>query len=163
MERLPPVANMWPLVLVALAVVLATAVFFAMRTKASDKAAAVDKAAAEAQRAAAERDARAAAEAQAAKKKAKADKYGAKEKKGKAASHPLLFTSLKGHTKQVLSIGFTPDDKFLYSCSEDRTMRLWDKKGFKDKTHPYIRVNVELDHPTSAGFSTDAKCVHLKV
>lgn len=72
-------------------------------------------------------------------------------------SSPLHVTSLKGHTKGITYACFSPDEKFVCTCSEDRTLRLWPACAWTTKPHPYVRVNVEFDHTISAGFSTDGK------
>lgn len=148
--------TMDPLLLVALAVVAVTALLLFLRGKSavSLSSAVEPDALAAAGRAQKRREEEEAVAAAARKKAKKADKAGGGKKPG---PHPLLVASLKGHTKAVLHIAFTPDERFLASCSEDRTMRLWDTKGFADKVHPYIRVNVELDHPICVAFSMDSK------
>ena len=43
------------------------------------------------------------------------------------ASQPVL--SLEGHTSSVTSIGFQKDGKYLYSGSEDGTIKIWDLRN----------------------------------
>lgn len=40
-------------------------------------------------------------------------------------SNPVRKQVLKGHGDWVMDLCFSPDDKYLYSCSEDSTMRKW--------------------------------------
>ncbi|XP_057295266.1 transducin beta-like protein 2 isoform X2 [Hydractinia symbiolongicarpus] len=78
-------------------------------------------------------------------------------KDSSGVSHPLLVASLKGHTGTVLKIDFSSNGKFMASCAEDRTARLWNVKDFVLKDHKYSRVNVEFDHATSISFSPDSR------
>jgi len=77
--------------------------------------------------------------------------------KDPAFTHPLLSTTLKGHTGVITQTEFSRCGKYLGSCSEDRTIRLWTAKSFNEKDHKYIRVNVELDHASSISFSPDSR------
>lgn len=73
------------------------------------------------------------------------------------ASHPLLLASLKGHVATVTGIDLSSNGKFVASCSEDRTVRLWNVKDFASKEHKYTRCNVEFDYPTCISFSPDSR------
>lgn len=77
--------------------------------------------------------------------------------KGSYASHPLLLTSLRGHTASVTGIAVSSNGKFLASSSEDRTVRLWNVKDFASKDHKYTRCNVEFDYPSCISFSPDSR------
>jgi WD40 repeat protein len=82
-----------------------------------------------------------------------------KPKKTVLPSHPLLAADFKGHTGAVLSLDFDSTGKYLVSCSEDRTIRLWYMKTLEEKEHKYSRKNVELDHATHIKFSPDGTAV----
>jgi len=73
------------------------------------------------------------------------------------SSHRLLLANLKGHTGTVYDLDFSSNGKFLASCAEDRTARLWNVKDFSLRDHKYVRANVEFDHATSVAFSPDSK------
>ncbi len=56
-------------------------------------------------------------------------------------------TILAGHTNNVRSVCFSPDGRFLASCSEDETIKLWDVETNEClKTvrpdRPYERMNI---------------------
>ncbi|KAL0994495.1 hypothetical protein UPYG_G00123010 [Umbra pygmaea] len=72
-------------------------------------------------------------------------------------SHPLLAASLKSHSGNVTSIDFSSNGKYLASCADDRTVRIWSTKDFLDRDHKCLRANVELDHATLVSFSPDSR------
>jgi len=74
-----------------------------------------------------------------------------------SVSHPLLLTSLKGHTGTVNGIEFSSNGKYLVSCAEDRTARLWSLKDINAKDHKYTRVNIEFDHASAISVSPDSR------
>lgn len=103
------------------------------------------------------------AEASAAKgptsRKQKQDKQ--RSRKDKSAqhtfSHPLLAASLKGHSGNVTCLDFSSNGKYLASCADDRTVRIWSTKDFLEREHKCLRANVELDHATLVRFSPDSR------
>ncbi|XP_033627085.1 transducin beta-like protein 2 [Asterias rubens] len=97
-------------------------------------------------------------------KKAKGNQPGKRQQKQQVKrggqstfSHPLLASTLKEHSSNVLDLDFSMNGKYLASCAEDRTVRVWSVKEFKDKVHKCLRGNVEYDHVTKIKFSPDCK------
>ncbi|RVE64280.1 hypothetical protein OJAV_G00144200 [Oryzias javanicus] len=74
-------------------------------------------------------------------------------------SHPLLAASLKGHSGNVTCFDFSSNGKYLASCADDRTVRIWSTKDFLDREHKCLRANVELDHALLVRFSPDSRFV----
>ncbi|CAI5642831.1 transducin beta-like protein 2 [Oreochromis niloticus] len=72
-------------------------------------------------------------------------------------SHLLLAASLKGHSGNVTCLDFSSNGKYLASCADDRTVRIWSTKDFLDREHKCLRANVELDHATLVRFSPDSR------
>ncbi|XP_061755013.1 transducin beta-like protein 2 [Nerophis ophidion] len=72
-------------------------------------------------------------------------------------SHPLLAASLKGHSGNVTCLDFSSNGKYLASCADDRTVRIWSTKDFLEREHKCMRANVDLDHATLVRFSPDSK------
>lgn len=73
------------------------------------------------------------------------------------ASHPLLLASLKGHTGAVAGVDVSSNGKLVATCSEDRSVRLWNVKDFAQKDHKYTRINVEYDYPSCISVSPDSR------
>nr|CAB3266855.1 transducin beta-like protein 2 [Phallusia mammillata] len=69
---------------------------------------------------------------------------------------PLLYTSLKGHGGAVLGLHASINGKYLASCSDDRSVRLWSVKDF-GHGNKCVRVNVEYDHAKLVQFSPDSR------
>ncbi|XP_053130796.1 transducin beta-like protein 2 isoform X2 [Hemicordylus capensis] len=72
-------------------------------------------------------------------------------------SHPLLAAALKGHSGSVTCLDFSSNGKYLASCSDDRTVRIWSTKDFLEQEHRCMQANVELDHATLVRFYPDSR------
>ena len=65
-------------------------------------------------------------------------------------SNPI--TSFDGHTGNVSAIGFERDGKWMYSASEDGTLKIWDLRasGSQRKFDAGAPVNSAALHPNQA-------------
>ncbi|CAF97319.1 unnamed protein product, partial [Tetraodon nigroviridis] len=92
-------------------------------------------------------------------KKHKTEKL--RNRKEKAAqhlfTHQLLASTLKSHSGSVTCVDFSSNGKYLASCADDRTVRIWSTKDFLEREHKCLRANVELDHATLVRFSPDSR------
>ncbi|XP_062289107.1 transducin beta-like protein 2 [Scomber scombrus] len=94
-----------------------------------------------------------------ASKKPKQEKQRTRKEKAvqHTFSHPLLAASLKSHSGKVTCLDFSSNGKYLASCADDRTVRIWSTKDFREREHKCLRANVELDHATLVRFSPDSR------
>ncbi|KYO33261.1 transducin beta-like protein 2 isoform X1 [Alligator mississippiensis] len=72
-------------------------------------------------------------------------------------AHPLLAAALKGHSGSVTCLDFSSNGKYLASCADDRTVRVWSTRDFPEREHRCLRANVELDHAALVRFSPDCR------
>ncbi|XP_030041667.1 transducin beta-like protein 2 [Microcaecilia unicolor] len=90
-------------------------------------------------------------------KKQKQQQRGRKEKAQHTFTHQLLASALKGHSGKITCLDFSSNGKYLASCADDRTVRIWSTKDFLEREHRCMRANVELDHATHVRFSPDSR------
>lgn len=72
-------------------------------------------------------------------------------------THRLLAAALKSHSGNVTCMDFSSNGKYLATCADDRTVRIWSTKDFLQREHRSMRANVELDHATLVRFSPDCR------
>ncbi|GAB5582803.1 transducin beta-like protein 2 isoform X1 [Prionailurus iriomotensis] len=73
-------------------------------------------------------------------------------------THRLLAAALKSHSGNISCMDFSSNGKYLATCADDRTVRIWSTKDFLQREHRSMRANVELDHATLVRFSPDCRC-----
>ncbi|KAM8951941.1 transducin beta-like protein 2 isoform 2-T3 [Lycaon pictus] len=72
-------------------------------------------------------------------------------------THRLLAAALKSHSGNISCMDFSSNGKYLATCADDRTVRIWSTKDFLQREHRSLRANVELDHATLVRFSPDCR------
>lgn len=75
----------------------------------------------------------------------------------------FLPSTFQSHSGNVTCVDFSSNGKYLASCADDRTVRIWSTKDFLEREHKCLRANVELDHATLVRFSPDSRSVLLWV
>lgn len=74
----------------------------------------------------------------------------------------VCLRTFQSHSGNVTCLDFSSNGKYLASCADDRTVRIWSTKDFLEREHKCLRANVELDHATLVRFSPDSRSVlHL--
>lgn len=68
--------------------------------------------------------------------------------------HPLLLKSLQGHNDVVTGMAWSKDGRFVASCSEDETIRVWDVTVAGDN-YPSGREKLKWKHGTAIAMSED--------
>ncbi|CAL8129698.1 unnamed protein product [Orchesella dallaii] len=72
-------------------------------------------------------------------------------------THQWLISTMKGHTGLIRGMDLSPNNKFLLTCADDRTVYLWFTKDFSDRDHKSIRVNIPFDCANYVRWSPDSK------
>lgn len=54
-------------------------------------------------------------------------------------------------------LDFSANGKLVVTCSDDRSVLIWNTNEFNEKEHKIIRGNIELDHATRISFAPDSK------
>ncbi|VDP16777.1 unnamed protein product [Soboliphyme baturini] len=88
-------------------------------------------------------------------------KFRAPLKGSSSYTHPWLAGSLKGHLSRVLDFDLSPNGKHLMTCSEDRSLILWNCSDFLEREHKCFRLNLDLDHALKVCFAPDSKSLLL--
>lgn len=73
---------------------------------------------------------------------------------------PLL--TFQSHSGNVTCVDFSSNGKYLASCADDRTVRIWSTKDFLEREHKCLRANVELDDAILVRFSPDSRSALLR-
>ncbi|XP_075710243.1 transducin beta-like protein 2 [Rhinoderma darwinii] len=94
-------------------------------------------------------------------KKQKPQKPRKDKAKPHTFSHPLLASALKAHSGNITCLDFSSNGKYLASCSDDRTVRIWSTKDFLEREHRCMRANVEFDHATHVRFSPNCRALFV--
>lgn len=67
------------------------------------------------------------------------------------------MAALKGHSSPVTCLDFSSNGKYLASCSEDRTVRLWSTRDLAGREHRCLRANMGLDHAELVRLSPNSR------
>lgn len=76
-------------------------------------------------------------------------------------SYKCVFVYFQSHSANVTCLDFSSNGKYLASCADDRTVRIWSTKDFLEREHKCLRANVDLDHATLVRFSPDSRSPSL--
>jgi WD40 repeat protein len=73
-------------------------------------------------------------------------------------NNPQPITSFEGHTNNVTAVGFERDGRWMYSGSEDGTVKIWDLRasGFQREYESRGAVNSVVLHPNQVRTRRDA-------
>ena len=75
---------------------------------------------------------------------------------GIASNEVVLFLYYQGHSSPVLNLDVSVNGKYMASCSEDQSIRLWSIKEFGSGNKSAL-CNVEFDHAHQICFSPDSR------
>lgn len=70
------------------------------------------------------------------------------------ATHPRLFSTLKGHQGFVTAIAFSGSGKFLATCAEDGSVRVW-RDLVQRNSAPSFMLSLRSQYATAAAFVQD--------
>jgi G protein beta subunit-like protein len=76
------------------------------------------------------------------------------------------IASFEGHTNNVTGVGFQRDKKWLYSCSEDSTVKIWDIRANNGSQRDYqskAPVNTVCLHPNQGELITGDEEGNIRV
>lgn len=73
------------------------------------------------------------------------------------AASSVTSLCLQGHSSPVTCLDFSSNGRYLASCSEDRTVRLWSTRDLAGREHRCLRANVGLDHAELVRLSPDSR------
>uniref|UniRef100_A0A8D0UEH5 Transducin beta like 2 n=1 Tax=Sus scrofa TaxID=9823 RepID=A0A8D0UEH5_PIG len=80
------------------------------------------------------------------------------------ATHPSASDQFSGDapscpfsSQLMSSLLLISNGKYLATCADDRTIRIWSTKDFLQREHRSMRANVELDHAILVRFSPDCR------
>ena len=62
-------------------------------------------------------------------------------------------STLKGHENDVYGVSFSPDGKYLATCSEDNTAKVWDVESGQER----LTLTGHKDPVRGVAFSSDGK------
>ena len=67
-------------------------------------------------------------------------------------NNPQPITSFDGHTNNVTAVGFERDGRWMFSGSEDGTVKIWDLRasGYQREYESRGAVNTVVLHPNQA-------------
>uniref|UniRef100_A0A0A9ZE64 Target of rapamycin complex subunit lst8 n=1 Tax=Lygus hesperus TaxID=30085 RepID=A0A0A9ZE64_LYGHE len=76
--------------------------------------------------------------------------------------HTTPLHTLEGHTTNVTAVGFQKDKKWIFTCSEDKTVKIWDTraKGYQRNYQTTSPIVSGVLHPNQGEiYTTDEKGV----
>jgi WD40 repeat protein len=68
-----------------------------------------------------------------------------------------LIKTMQGHTNSILSLAFSPDNKWLLSGSKDGTARLWSMDNGSTENEPALTLSIHDGRVAAVAFAPDGK------